>query len=220
MTADGFKKKVENIFRNRLGWAGLDDKMPLKRGLWGEPLKETPEGRSASIYQFFDVSKGQQITSDPKKLELYRLWRKTDNTRVIPTPPRASVTIQNKTYPLNPQLHERLSELVGKGRIDAHMRRAALELLNDQAVNPVRYHTAVSRLSIADFHCVSHMVIGHRSALQFGKLETGFHHDQRCVNYAIQRLRTALKNLHEVYNGRKRQHEQGIALDGYKVRDG
>jgi hypothetical protein len=139
MTADGFKKKVENIFRNRLGWAGLDDEMPLKRGLWGEPLKETPEGRNAAIYQFFDVSKGQQITSDPKKLELYRLWRKTDNTRVIPTPPRASITIQSKTYPLDTKLHERLSELVGGRR----------EQLADMIITNPNWHTLTDEQKIA-----------------------------------------------------------------------
>jgi hypothetical protein len=109
-------EEVKNIFNNRLGWAGLDDYLPLKRGLWGEPLPETPKDRNAFIYHFFDVTKGQQITDDPKTLEIYRLWRKTDNTRAIPTPAPNRLTIGGKTYPLNPRQHEQYAIEVGTRR--------------------------------------------------------------------------------------------------------
>lgn len=114
--ADTTLKQLENALRNRLGFTGLDEQLPLKRGLWGEPLPETPKDRSALLYHFFDVSKGQQVTDDPVPLELYRLWRKTSDTRVIPTPPQKVFTFQSDQYNLTPEQQSRLAELVGQDR--------------------------------------------------------------------------------------------------------
>lgn len=113
---DTFNKKVENIVRNRLGIAGADDYLPLKRGLWGEPMPETPEGRNSLVYQFFDITKNKQVTDDPVALELYRLWRKTGNNQVIPSIPTRSVTVDKKSYTLTPEQYSRYAELVGQSR--------------------------------------------------------------------------------------------------------
>lgn len=113
---DTFRKQMENIVRTKLGVAGLDDYLPLKRGLWGEPMRETPEGRNAILYHFFDVFKNKQVTSDPVPLELFRLWRKTTDTRVIPSLPERSLTIGGNTYMLNADQHSRYAELVGQSR--------------------------------------------------------------------------------------------------------
>lgn len=111
-------KKIEGVLRNKLGIFGADDNAPIKRGLWGEPLKETPTGRSPLAYQLLDVTKGQQITSDPKTLEIYRLWRKTDDSKVIPTPVSDRLTIKGSTYMLTPEQQSRLAELVGQKRAE------------------------------------------------------------------------------------------------------
>lgn len=116
LTGDSLDKKIENVFRNRLGFAGFDEALPVKRGLWGEPLPETPKGRNPYAYHFFDVGKGQQITDDPKTLEMYRLWRKTDDSRAIPTPPSNKLTVRQTTYILTPEQKDRLQELVGQRR--------------------------------------------------------------------------------------------------------
>ena len=113
-----FKERVKNLVKTRLGFLGLDDYMPLKRDLWGRPMKETPEGSNALIYQLFDVTKGRQVTSDPVALELYRLWRKTADPSVIPSIPSRRLTVRNQSYQLNSKQYERLSELVGKHRLD------------------------------------------------------------------------------------------------------
>jgi len=113
---DTFKKQMENIIRNKLGVANLDDYLPLKRGLWGEPMRETPEGRNAIMYHFFDVFKNKQVTSDPVPLELFRLWRKTADTRVIPSLPEKTITIGGNTYALNASQQSRYAELVGQSR--------------------------------------------------------------------------------------------------------
>lgn len=108
-----FKKSMESLVRNRLGVFGMDDYLPLKRGLWGEPLRETPKDKSALLHHFFDVSRGQQITSDPKAIELYKLWRKTDNSKVIPSLVEKNQTFGKETYVLNPDQQSDLAEKVG-----------------------------------------------------------------------------------------------------------
>lgn len=114
--ADTFSKQIENIVRNKLGIAALDDYLPLKRGLWGEPLKETPKDRNAIVYHFFDVFKNRQVTDDPVALELFRLWRKTADTKVIPSIPGKQITVGGNTYLLTSQQQSDYAEMVGKER--------------------------------------------------------------------------------------------------------
>lgn len=114
--AEGFTKQVENTIRNKLGFAGLDDYLPLKRGLWGEPLPQTPKGANALFYHFFDISKNRQVTDDPVPIELYRLWRSTADTRAIPSLPENTLTREGTTYTLTPEQRSHYAELVGKYR--------------------------------------------------------------------------------------------------------
>lgn len=118
ISADKMAKQVENVVRNRLGAFGMDDYLPLKRGLWGEPLRERPESANALVREFFDISKADQVTDDPVSLELYRLWRKTADTSVVPTPPEKTLTFARTTYNLSPEQRSRLTELVGNQRRD------------------------------------------------------------------------------------------------------
>lgn len=127
---EAFTERMKNLVKTRLGFAGLDDYLPLKRGLWGEPLRETPKDRNALVYHLFDISKNQQVTSDPVSLELYRLWRKTTDTGVIPTPPRATIAKDNQTYNLTPAQHSRYAELVGTTR----------KSITDRVVRNPNYH--------------------------------------------------------------------------------
>lgn len=114
--AEGFTKQVENTIRNKLGFAGLDDYLPLKRGLWGEPLPQTPKGANALFYHFFDISKNRQVTDDPVPIELYKLWRTTGDTRAIPSLPENSLTREGTTYVLTPEQRSHYAELIGKYR--------------------------------------------------------------------------------------------------------
>ena len=100
----------------RFGVLGLDDYLPLKRDLWGKPVKQTPEGRNALLYHLFDISKNRQVTSDPVALELYDLWRTTAKREVIPSIPERSITVENKDIPLTSKQYERYVELVGQKR--------------------------------------------------------------------------------------------------------
>lgn len=135
---DTLVKRINNVVNNRLGVIGLDEYLPLKRDLWGKPVPETPKDRNALIYQFFDITKGKQVTDDPVALELYRLWRKTANTEVIPSLPGKSITFNRQTYQLNPTQQSRLAELVGGAR---------REVVDAMVVNP-NFHTAPDETKI------------------------------------------------------------------------
>lgn len=136
---DTFRKQMENIARNKLGIANLDDYLPLKRGLWGEPMRETPEGRNAIMYHFFDVFKNKQVTSDPVPLELFRLWRKTGDSGVVPSIPAEQdrvLTVGSRKYPMNAAQYSRYAELVGKARrriVDAVVVNPEFHKLPDEA---------------------------------------------------------------------------------------
>lgn len=153
--ADTFKGKVQNIINNRLGFAGLDDYLPLKRDLWGDPIPETPKGKSELFYQFFDVTKGQQITDDPKAIELYRLWRKTDDSKVIPTPPEKIQTFLRNSYPLNAEQQSALAEKVGGYR---------KQIVEAFVTNP-NWH------NLTDEQKVSYLETAYRKGLERGKAE-------------------------------------------------
>lgn len=136
LKADTFAKQMENIARNKLGFTGLDDYLPLKRDLWGNPMLETPKDRNALLYQFFDISKNRQVTDDAVPLELYRLWRKTGDTKVIPSIPEKTMTVGKQNYVLTPEQQSRFVELVGEARrniVDAVVINPNFHNLPDEA---------------------------------------------------------------------------------------
>jgi len=79
-------------------------------------MRETPKDANALVYQLFSITKGQQVTDDPKALELFRLWRATDNSRIIPTPPKQEFDYMREKFQVPARLMERYTELVGKER--------------------------------------------------------------------------------------------------------
>jgi len=136
MKTDTVAQEFGNVVRNRFGILGADDYLPAKRDLFGEPMPQTPEGRNAILYHLFDISKGRQVTDDPVKLELYRLWRRTASSEVIPSIPERQITVDKKTYPLPTLLYSRFAELVGKERkvvLDEIVKNPEFNGLSDEA---------------------------------------------------------------------------------------
>lgn len=109
-----------NSLKTRLGFAGLDNQMPLKRDYFGRPMAETPEGRNPWVFHLIDIGRGQSATYDPIDLEMYRLARSTGNTKVIPSIPERQITVDGKTYPLLNKgpfsQYDKYSEAVGAWR--------------------------------------------------------------------------------------------------------
>jgi len=92
------------------------EKLPLTRNLWGEPIKQTPEGENPFFYNFFDVTRSRSVKSDESNLFLYRLWKDTKNPDALPSVPGRNITIKGTTYRLTEEQYADLQEEVGRRR--------------------------------------------------------------------------------------------------------
>lgn len=106
-------KAIKNTFKDQLFMGG---ELPNKVTIWGDPIKKTPEGRSAWAYQLFDFTKGAPRPENQFGEELYRLWKDSKSKDVIPSSPERSVTINNEKIKLDAKQYETLAIAVGKAR--------------------------------------------------------------------------------------------------------
>jgi hypothetical protein len=109
-------KEFNNLIQQRLRVFGGGKDLPIKRGVWGEPIPETPQGSNPFAYHFFDITKGQRVTQDAASVEAYRLWRRYNDPAAIPTPPSSSIEIEGERYELTPVQQGELGRLVGEQR--------------------------------------------------------------------------------------------------------
>lgn len=133
---DSKLKELDNLIQQRLRVFGGGKNLPVKRGIWGEPIPETPEGANPFAYHFLDITKGQQVTQDPASVEIYRLWRRYNDPSVIPTPPSASMEINGERFVLNPTQQQSLGASVGQRRkfiVDQLVQNPNWSKLDDEA---------------------------------------------------------------------------------------
>lgn len=110
------------VLRRRL--PGLDEDIPRRIDVWGREVPQTPEGANPIAYNFFDVTKGREVTYDPITLEIYKLFKDTEDGDVVPPKPQRNFTINNVKYRLSPELYEEYS--IARGRAN---RQAAEQLI-------------------------------------------------------------------------------------------
>jgi len=106
------KSKMPEFAANALNL----EKLPLTRNLWGEPIKQTPEGENPFFYNFFDVTRSRSVKSDESNLFLYKLWKDTRNPDVLPSVPGRNITIKGTTYRLTEEQYADFQEEVGRRR--------------------------------------------------------------------------------------------------------
>jgi hypothetical protein len=95
------------------GLAGLS----LKRDIWGREIPEAPDGTNKAVNIFLDVSKTRQTLNDPVDMELYTLWRKTNNSAVWPSIPDGFfVDVEGVTRKMSPQQYEQYQATLGQIR--------------------------------------------------------------------------------------------------------
>jgi hypothetical protein len=105
---------------------GQDKDLPIRRGLFGEPIKQTPKGADPTVYQFIDIFKTADAYSAPIYFELDKLMEqskkvignRTGDDRLIPSIPTNDIQYNGKTYFLNPTLYSKYLEYVGVDRMD------------------------------------------------------------------------------------------------------
>jgi hypothetical protein len=132
---DNKLKEFGNLIQQRLRVAGAGKDLPISRDVWGQPVPETPKGSFPWAYHFLDITKNQQVTQDPASVEVYRLWRRYNDSSVIPTPPSARLETEGSVYELNPQQKSDLESVVGgirKRIVDAYVANPNFQKLGDE----------------------------------------------------------------------------------------
>ena len=106
------KSKMPEFMREAVG----ADELPLKRDMWGNPIKQTPEGANPFLYNFLDVTRSRTVPSDDTNLALYKLWKETGDADVLPSIPSRNVMDKNITYKLDESQYAIYQEYVGQRR--------------------------------------------------------------------------------------------------------
>lgn len=114
-------EKMLNIFgeviKRRL--PSMDEDMPRRIDIWGREVPQTPEGADPVAYNFFDVTKGREVTYDPITLGIYKIFKETDDGDVVPPKPLRNFTLDNVKYRLEPDLYETYARMRGKANRQA-----------------------------------------------------------------------------------------------------
>jgi len=90
--------------------------LPPLINMWGEPIKNVPEGKNAYVHFLFDVTKGQKVDKKQFGIQLYDLYKRTENKDVIPSVIPREISIEGNKRKLTPKEYELLSIRVGKAR--------------------------------------------------------------------------------------------------------
>lgn len=110
--ANVLKSKMPEFAREAIG----AEELPLKRDMWGNPVKQTPEGANPFLYNFLDFTRSRVVPSDESNLALYRLWKETGNADVLPSVPSRNVMDKKITYQLDESQYAIYQEYVGQRR--------------------------------------------------------------------------------------------------------
>lgn len=110
--ANVLKKKMPEFMREAMG----AEELPLKRDMWGEPVKQTPEGTNPFLYNFLSVTRGRNVPSDETNLALYKLWKETGSEKVLPSVISRDVMDRKITYKLDENQYSIYQEYVGQRR--------------------------------------------------------------------------------------------------------
>lgn len=115
-----------NIAKER---TGIDAKsLPNRVNMWGEDIKQTPEGASfgSVVYQAFDPFRFQTILNDELTFKVFDIQRKTKSNDAIPPVIQGEIIFKGERRKLNKEQMAELQRLVGVAR----KREANKKLLN------------------------------------------------------------------------------------------
>ena len=110
--ANVLKSKMPEFAKEAIGAEDL----PLKRDMWGNPVKQTPEGANPFLYNFLDFTRSRTVPSDETNLALYKLWKETGNANVLPSMPSRDVMDKKVVYRLDENQYSIYQEYIGQRR--------------------------------------------------------------------------------------------------------
>lgn len=111
-TSDKWETLV-NVLQERYG--DIKD-LPKKYNMWGEPIKQSPEGTNPYIYQMVDIFRTQPVLKDKLTHQVFNLYKKTSDNSVIPSSVKDFYKQGDFNVKLTDLQMSRLSELVGQER--------------------------------------------------------------------------------------------------------
>lgn len=122
-------ERMINVFGEVLSrrLPSMDEDMPRRIDIWGREVPQTPEGADPIAYNFFDVTKGREVSYDPITLGIYKIFKATDDGDVVPPKPLRNFTLDNVKYRLDPELYEDYARMRGRAN-----RRAAEAMFDDK----------------------------------------------------------------------------------------
>ena len=131
---DGVERMI-NVFGEVLSrrLPSMDEDMPRRIDIWGREVPQTPEGADPIAYNFFDVTKGREVSYDPITLGIYKIFKATDDGDVVPPKPLRNFTLNNVKYRLDPELYEDYARMRGRAN-----RKAAEAMFADSTFKKMR----------------------------------------------------------------------------------
>ena len=131
---DGVERMI-NVFGEVLSrkLPSMDEDMPRRIDIWGREVPQTPEGADPIAYNFFDVTKGREVSYDPITLGIYKIFKATDDGDVVPPKPLRNFTLDNVKYRLDPELYEDYARMRGRAN-----RKAAEAMFADSTFKKMR----------------------------------------------------------------------------------
>lgn len=131
---DGVERMINvfgEVLKRRL--PSMDEDMPRRIDIWGREVPQTPEGADPVAYNFFDVTKGREVSYDPITLGIYKIFKATDDGDVVPPKPLRNFTLDNVKYRLDPELYEDYARMRGRAN-----RKAAEAMFADKDFKRMR----------------------------------------------------------------------------------
>lgn len=124
---EDFTKQFINVMKAKYGiFTGDDKELPLKRGLFGEPIKQNPTQENPYLYQLVDVTKTSDMFSDRLYKDLLMLFQESGGEEgLIPEVPKDVIELKDKKIKLTQKEYSEYQEYIGEAR-----RRRAEELIS------------------------------------------------------------------------------------------
>ena len=123
-------KEFVNIAKQKFGIFGTDKDLPIKYGLFGEKVNQTPKGSNPILYQGVNVFKKGQMFQDRMYYDLQMLLDESGGDKdLIPSVPGDEVTYKGKTIDLSKLSEKDKNEFV---RVVGEARRKYVEPILDK----------------------------------------------------------------------------------------
>jgi hypothetical protein len=115
---ENFKQQFVNVMKAKYSIITGDDKdLPLKRGPFGEPIKQNPTPENPYAYQLVDVQKTSDMFSDPIYKDLLILFEESGGEEgLLPNPPKKIIELKDKRIKLTPKEYSEYEEYIGEAR--------------------------------------------------------------------------------------------------------